>query len=720
MTPDDRAPRPEPTPSRSSSDSIDSAMQAQEIPEWLSRNSEAEARASERGRDGGARRRRSELDLGQGSCEVDEAGHATCASSTKAHGVGSGHGQGARGTHDAEEGCPERSRRASTTSAMADDDTAGSASLEGAAPACALDRRSAFEGSGSRSTRSTGSPSPTPSNCDTHSRASSAVATSPDPVRHQHDFSSASSNSSATSSSSNGGFASSSASSSGGFSSAASASSVTSASSTTTFSVSSHAERGRGKSHEGSQDSYRSDGSGLGAGKGTSSNEGKAARRPSSQSLFVRDESDEHDFVSGLGLNHFPTTSPIISPNGSLLGSAPDRRPSPRALSPSPTMYPTHSPTSFLPARGGDGSLDTLQPRLSELTLSPPALTPPGSPTPGPSSSSCAREDSSATVVDASAGLLDTPRSASTSASTSAPDSPTMSPSRSTGQASSSSTSRGKGKGKAPSSETSDGGFSSSDVDSDLLDDGAVIVTDNFAVVAEGVYRSSFPRTKNFEFLKTLGLKTVLTLVQEEYPEENLTFLREQGISFYQFSLPANKDPFVRIPDEKIVGAMEVLLDKRNHPLLVHCNKGKHRTGCLIGCLRRVLAWERDKISEEYVKYSHPKSRDMDIRFIEGFPGLDKIRTAVSPNRMYLPDWARDCLDATTSDSKDAAEPCERDVAEALDEVDELERERHGLADDEDRGGGDGREGDGTGGGRASMDTITVARKDRTSAANGR
>lgn len=28
--------------------------------------------------------------------------------------------------------------------------------------------------------------------------------------------------------------------------------------------------------------------------------------------------------------------------------------------------------------------------------------------------------------------------------------------------------------------------------------------------------------------------------------------------------------------------------DARNHPLLIHCNKGKHRTGCLVGCFRKV------------------------------------------------------------------------------------------------------------------------------------
>jgi len=32
----------------------------------------------------------------------------------------------------------------------------------------------------------------------------------------------------------------------------------------------------------------------------------------------------------------------------------------------------------------------------------------------------------------------------------------------------------------------------------------------NFAEVAPGIYRSSFPKLGNFEFLDTLGLKTIL------------------------------------------------------------------------------------------------------------------------------------------------------------------------------------------------------------------
>lgn len=46
---------------------------------------------------------------------------------------------------------------------------------------------------------------------------------------------------------------------------------------------------------------------------------------------------------------------------------------------------------------------------------------------------------------------------------------------------------------------------------------------------------------------------------------------------FFQFGIPGNKEPFVSIPEEKIVAALSTILDRRNHPMLIHCNKGKVR-----------------------------------------------------------------------------------------------------------------------------------------------
>ncbi|KAI3485740.1 hypothetical protein L1887_50896 [Cichorium endivia] len=56
---------------------------------------------------------------------------------------------------------------------------------------------------------------------------------------------------------------------------------------------------------------------------------------------------------------------------------------------------------------------------------------------------------------------------------------------------------------------------------------------DNFAMVNSHVYRSSFPKKKHFPFLRTLGLRSVLTLILEEYPETNASFLDQNGITFF-------------------------------------------------------------------------------------------------------------------------------------------------------------------------------------------
>lgn len=72
----------------------------------------------------------------------------------------------------------------------------------------------------------------------------------------------------------------------------------------------------------------------------------------------------------------------------------------------------------------------------------------------------------------------------------------------------------------------------------------------------------------------------VRTLVPEEYPTENVQFMRECGIQHFQIPIPAHKDPLVRIPLENIRASLRIILDSKNHPILIHCNKGKVRFSC--------------------------------------------------------------------------------------------------------------------------------------------
>ncbi|KAI9801304.1 MAG: hypothetical protein M1833_002874 [Piccolia ochrophora] len=141
----------------------------------------------------------------------------------------------------------------------------------------------------------------------------------------------------------------------------------------------------------------------------------------------------------------------------------------------------------------------------------------------------------------------------------------------------------------------------------------------NFAEVVPGIYRSGFPKSENFDHLKKLSLKTILTLVPEEYPASNVSFMQEHSIQHFQIPLPGKKEPFGKNVTESIDVALKLLLDRANHPILIHCNQGKHRTGCVAGCFRKLLAWDLLPVVSEYRLHAGLKVRDRDLQFIALF-----------------------------------------------------------------------------------------------------
>ncbi|KAK6919300.1 Atypical dual-specificity phosphatase Siw14-like [Dillenia turbinata] len=141
----------------------------------------------------------------------------------------------------------------------------------------------------------------------------------------------------------------------------------------------------------------------------------------------------------------------------------------------------------------------------------------------------------------------------------------------------------------------------------------------NFSMVDNGIFRSGFPDTANFNFVQTLGLRSIICLCPEPYPEVNMEFLKLNGIQLFQFGIEGCKEPFVNIPEETIREALKVLLDVKNHPVLIHCKRGKHRTGCLVGCFRKLQKWCLSSIFDEYQHFAAAKARVSDQRFMELF-----------------------------------------------------------------------------------------------------
>eukprot|EP00842_Homolaphlyctis_polyrhiza_P001344 jgi/Hompol1/220/HPOL_002461-RA len=155
----------------------------------------------------------------------------------------------------------------------------------------------------------------------------------------------------------------------------------------------------------------------------------------------------------------------------------------------------------------------------------------------------------------------------------------------------------------------------------------------NFAMVEPGVYRCGFPNRKNFPFLNKLRLKSVMYLCEDDYTEEHLRFWEENNIKVFHLRIAGNKEPFGEIDQADIADALVKVLDDRNHPILLHCNKGKHRVGCVVGCLRKLQKWSMASIFDEYRRFSGSKLHIPDQEFIEVFDAI------VECDPKHVPSW---------------------------------------------------------------------------------
>lgn len=131
----------------------------------------------------------------------------------------------------------------------------------------------------------------------------------------------------------------------------------------------------------------------------------------------------------------------------------------------------------------------------------------------------------------------------------------------------------------------------------------------NFAMVDEGIFRSGYPHKNNLPFLQTLNLRSIVYLCPEAYPAVFVEFFKEQNIKLFHHGIEGTKEPFVDIPDNVIREALKCILDKRNRPVLIHCRKGKHRTGCVVGCYRKVHNYALTPIFDEYQRFAGTKAR---------------------------------------------------------------------------------------------------------------
>ncbi|KXT07865.1 hypothetical protein AC579_9726 [Pseudocercospora musae] len=140
------------------------------------------------------------------------------------------------------------------------------------------------------------------------------------------------------------------------------------------------------------------------------------------------------------------------------------------------------------------------------------------------------------------------------------------------------------------------------------------------AVFDDVMFRSSFPQRENIDFLNSLKLRSILTLTTKNDPCDTYSdFVREASIRHKIMELETNKEGAINMKPDNLCEAILFAMNPVHQPVYVHCNQGRHRTGCFVACIRKIVGWSMEDVLAEYDTYASPKPREGDIAFIKQF-----------------------------------------------------------------------------------------------------
>jgi tyrosine-protein phosphatase OCA6 len=131
-----------------------------------------------------------------------------------------------------------------------------------------------------------------------------------------------------------------------------------------------------------------------------------------------------------------------------------------------------------------------------------------------------------------------------------------------------------------------------------------LVAPPRFAAVERGVYRSAYPTLRHLNFLRTLDLKTIVSLSPEEPTLDLREFCRAMRITLRHVPVDKYKGSEVTLLPADVSQALEVVLNQATFPVLVHCLDGRANTGTVVLVLRRLLMWSTPAAQAEYCRFT--------------------------------------------------------------------------------------------------------------------
>jgi len=140
-----------------------------------------------------------------------------------------------------------------------------------------------------------------------------------------------------------------------------------------------------------------------------------------------------------------------------------------------------------------------------------------------------------------------------------------------------------------------------------------------YARVGDGVFRSAYPARKTLGFISSLGLKSMVCLYPKDIQSDLREYAERNGIKLFEADVGVNKEPFIVMSTEAVASALSFMTDPANQPTLLFCSNGKVRTGCVVGCLRKLMGWSIVSILHELEQATDGEANLADQLFIEQF-----------------------------------------------------------------------------------------------------
>jgi tyrosine-protein phosphatase SIW14 len=84
----------------------------------------------------------------------------------------------------------------------------------------------------------------------------------------------------------------------------------------------------------------------------------------------------------------------------------------------------------------------------------------------------------------------------------------------------------------------------------------------SFAQISPGIYRSSYPTPRNYDFLEKLKFKTFICLIPKDINDELRDYCKKKNINLLSFDIKENQEPFLSMDASKVNEAITVMRSK--------------------------------------------------------------------------------------------------------------------------------------------------------------